>query len=248
MGVTLHPHRRGGPVGGGSDIVTVPTIAFGANEGFLLTDLPSTTDTFNSTITSTVSAGSNAVTIGGPGTLVFSGADGYAGTTTLNSGTLSLGSITAIPSGGGIVLTGGTLQTTSNFAASSGTPTLTLAGPLVHQQRGRLSRAQGVIIFSNTTSTTITLGGTNNLLTVAGGSVVTFADQIINGTTAGNLSKLGAGTLYLTDTNGAFASARTGQTTVGQGIVNVQIAAGFGTAVVVVANGAAVQVQAHRRR
>src|SRR5204863_9692404 len=73
-------------------------------------------------------------------------------------------------------------------------------------------------------------------------AVVTFGNQI---TGSGGLTKLGTGTLVLSNAVGA-ASTYTGQTTVAAGALNVQSGGGLGaSAAVVVAGGAALQLQAN---
>src|SRR5262249_6340077 len=86
----------------------------------------------------------------------------------------------------------------------------------------------------------VTLNGINNLISV-NGAATTLSGQIFNGATAGNLTKLGPGSLILTNISSSF----TGQTTITGGFLNVQAANGLGTSAnVVVATGAALQLQA----
>jgi autotransporter-associated beta strand protein len=118
------------------------------------------------------------------------------------------------------------LNPTSSLAGSGG-GTATVAGPIV-------------------LSGTVTLNGTNNLLSVAGAAgQATCSGQVVG---AGNLTKMGAGTLFLTNALGA-ASTFSGQTTIVSGVVNAQNANSAtatplgATSVVVVANGGTLQFQ-----
>ena len=250
------PHRRGGGRGGrGRRFVTVPTIAF-ERAGDSLPICAGPTDTFNSTITEHRFGGerpANAVPSVGLARSCSPAPTVTPAPPRSTAARLSLGGVTAIPER----RRGGLVRRTRPGAASSRPAAARSASSLAARSRSpptawsRLRGHRSRSFSATPAQHAITLGGTNSkhLLTVAGGSGASFADQIINGTTAGNLSKLGAGTLYLTDTNGALASTfYTGQTTVGKAIVNVQTAAGFGTAVVVVANRFAVQVQAGQAR
>jgi autotransporter-associated beta strand protein len=76
--------------------------------------------------------GSGSVTQAGPGTLTLSGNNGYAGGTTVSGGTLVLGSATAIPSGGAVTVSGGTLSTgTLSGTLTFGTLTATASGSAI---------------------------------------------------------------------------------------------------------------------
>ncbi len=228
--------------GGTGNVISVPTVAMGTAEGLVLTNSGSTV-TVSSAITGTA-----GLTLGGAGTVTLSSStSSYSGTTTLNSGTLAVGAINAIPTTStSLSLIGGTIQAATTFLANT---TLTLANVVTFNNSTVVLGGPNPLIFSGI----VTLNGTNNLLTVPGATggnagTVTFSDQIINGATAGNLSKLGAGTLFLTNALGA-ASTYTGQTTIAGGILNAQnaqsgVSAPLGvSANVVVASGASLQLQ-----
>src|SRR5439155_9789074 len=100
-----------------------------------------------------------------------------------------------------------------------------------------------VIILSGTVS----LGGANNTLSVSGPGGGSAGQVILSGqvTGAGNLTKPGAGTLFLSNAVGA-ASTYAGQTLVAGGFLNAQSATALGAnaANVVVASGSTLQLQA----
>ena len=157
--------------------VTGGTIPLGTAEGIVLTG-PGASANLGSSI-----SGSGGLTFGGTGTTTLSGVNSYSGQTTLNSGTLTLGTANALPpTGSGLNLIGGTLQ--------SNVP-LTIANPVMFTNSVVTFGGSNPLTFSGATS----LAGTTNLLTVASPNV-TFSG-LVSG--AGNLSKLGAGTLTLTN-------------------------------------------------
>jgi autotransporter-associated beta strand protein len=143
------------------------------------------------------------------GTLLLSGANSYAGGTTLNSGTLQLGNVTAL----------GT--PTGNLAVNGGTLNLNALSPTV----GRLSGTGGVI--ANLASGTSTL-------TTNSPADSTFSGALQHGATGQllALTKQGAGTLTLSGVN-----TYTGPTTVSAGRLNVTGSLATGTTVSV-ASGA----------
>ena len=138
-----------------------------------------------------------------------------------------------------MALIGGTIQAGSPFSSSTPLPL-----------SNAVTFTNSVVGFAGadpiTFKGTVTLNGANNLLSVASGSQATFSGQV---TGAANLSKLGAGTLFLTNAVGA-ASNYTGQTTIVAGFLNVQngnatTAAPLGAnTTVVVASGGTLQLQA----
>jgi autotransporter-associated beta strand protein len=152
--------------------------------------------------TSTISlilGGAGTVTVSGSGTLVLSGTNTFSGVTTINAGTLSVGTIgnggiagnlgQAAVAAGNIVLNGGTLQYTGSTASTNRNFTLN-AG----------------------TSSTIEV--TANTLTISGTSAVT----------TGALTKTGAGTLILSGANG-----HTGLTAIRAGTLQYGVANALST-------------------
>ena len=153
--------------------------------------------------------GANALTGGAGPTVTFTPPTAGVFATTLAGGTLNLASTGALSTGG--------VQFISGSLAATAIP-LTLANSLVFNNSSAT--------FTGTNSITVTgsvaLDGVNDLINVGGN--VTFAGALINGTTAGSLSKFGGGTLTLTNPGSTY----TGQTNVVAGFVNVQNSAALG--------------------
>lgn len=129
------------------------------------------TVTFSNPIGSTNTGG---FTLTGTGTLSFTVANTYIGTTTLAGGTLSLAAAGTLPSSGNITFTGGTLQ----YTAASAT----------EDYSSRIVNSTGAISI-DTNGNDVTLGGTTAPFVAIGSS------------NSGGLTKLGNGTLTLTGIN-----------------------------------------------
>jgi autotransporter-associated beta strand protein len=136
----------------------------------------------------------------GAGDLVLSGTNTYTGGTTINAGTLTMGSTQAL-------------------GASTSTATVTLAGGCLNMNGKNLSRPMSVTAGStlaNTSSTASTLTSTgvsmSNALTVNAVGDLTISGKI---TGAGSLTKTGKGLLTLT--GGTTASNYSGGTTISAG-------------------------------
>jgi autotransporter-associated beta strand protein len=154
------------PVGGGSTLLTLESVTSSGSDSFIVNG------SGNATIGS-VTTGSANVTMAGAGTLILSGGNTYSGTTTVDSGTVSL--MGSLSSSSKLTVAGGTFTAsvaatvaglTANAAASAvnettGADTLTLAA---------ITRNTGATVAFNAsgstgkiTYSTITGGGTNQL-------------------------------------------------------------------------------------
>ncbi len=137
----------------------------------------------------------------GTGTLVFSGANTYAGTTTVDGGTLRLGAPGAVPAGTTLIVNAGVFDLNGNDQTVAG-----LSG-------------NGVITNSHLT------GNATFTVNYNGGTATTFGGQITNGGGSGVLSfvKSGTGTLVLSGTN-----TYKGSTTINGGTLSIGASAGLG--------------------
>jgi autotransporter-associated beta strand protein len=145
---------------------------------------------------SNIISGSGAVTMAGPGLLVLSASNGYTGLTTVLNGTLQVGNLHALGSGG--LVTDGGIVDLGGFSPS-------------------------VASLSGLAGSTITNNGAGlGTLTVNQASTMTFAGTLQDGTSPLGLLKSGAGKLVLTGFNnysgGTTISAGTLQ--VGDGVSN----------------------------
>lgn len=157
--------------------------------------LASNTTTGTTTISGIISNGAGQVAVNvdnhSGGSLVLSGANTYTGGTTLNNGILVLNHVNALGTTGGLVINGGTLNSTA---------------------AGRITLANGTPVTLNNDFSF--LGGTG--LDIGGGAAVTMTKNIAVSTLGGQfsiygnigdggngykLTKTGFGNLYLTGNN-----------------------------------------------
>ena len=146
----------------------------------------------------------------GTGTLLLTGANTYAGVTSLEAGTLALGSSGALGSSSSLTFNGGSLRIDSgaNATSFSGSVVMTSAGTLDNGSRSfTLSGAlSGPSTFTKTGPGTLTLSGNSSTyvggLKISGGTVsVATANALGKGSGAGakNTLTLDGGTLAGTD-------------------------------------------------
>jgi fibronectin-binding autotransporter adhesin len=183
----------------------------GLGKGVTLTSAAGGTTTFSGVIQDPAAvSGAGLLRIGGLGTIVLSGANTYAGGTSIDSGTLSISLSTNLgANAGGVTINAGTLQITSGFSTNR---VFTLADVASTFQ---VDPAQTLTITSviggtgtlNKNGTgTLTLNGAN---TYSSGSIINSGTVIV--TSNGNLgAAAGAVTINAAtlDIAGAFTSTR----------------------------------------
>ena len=252
---TLANHSASGTGAGTGTLNITGGITGGAAGATVLTLAGSNTNA--NTVSGLIANGtatSVAMSKSGAGTWVLSGANTFTGATTITGGVLniqngaSLGSTaagTSVAGGAALQLQGGitvgaealTLNGTgisTDGALRSISGVNTYGGLVTLGSATRIQSDAGTLLLTNTgTITGATFG-----LTV-GGAGNTIINSII-GTTTGTLTKDGTGTLRLTGAN-----TFTGNTTISNGVVNIQNATGLGTVAgtASVAAGAALQLQ-----
>jgi autotransporter-associated beta strand protein len=146
-----------------------------------------------SDLSQTNPAAVGSLVVATPSILTLSGTNTYTGSTTVNSGTLQLGSPTALYAGSatGNAIVNGKLDLNGNSANVAG-----LSGT-------------GSVISSVANASTLTVGYNNATSTFTG----TVAASVLN------LTKTGAGVLTMTSTDAAGTTAVSGGTVLFQGIV-----------------------------
>ncbi|MGB8166722.1 MAG: autotransporter-associated beta strand repeat-containing protein, partial [Chthoniobacteraceae bacterium] len=182
--------------------------------------------TGNTTVSGVLGGGSGGVTMSGTGTLTLSGANTFTGLTTINSGTVALGSTTALgpAATASVTMTGGTLSLGGNsttlvdltgaagtITAGAGTPTLTInktAGSSTFS--GVLGGGTGTLALTKNGAGTYILSGANTYTgatTVNAGALTVSPTGSLSATTPITVA---AGTLTLQNATQTAASLTLG--------------------------------------
>ena len=170
-----------------------------------------------------VTLGSNLTSSGGTfaklglGTLILTGANTYAGGTTISAGTLQMGSVGALGANTGNLTDNGVLDLnghslTAGALGGSGTITSSAAGNLTLTTGGTSSTTfSGVLLNGSATSLALAMNSTGTLsMAAASGSTYSGGTTINNGTIY-----IGPGTTLATNT--VFTTLGTGTVTVNSG-------------------------------
>jgi autotransporter-associated beta strand protein len=170
--------------------------------------------------------GAGGLTKGGNGTLTLTGANTYAGTTTITGGALNVRNSSALGgTGSGVTITGGALQLQGGISIGNEALSITGVGTgntgSLRNISGNNSYGGAVTLTGvtqiNSDADTLTLsGGISGAfgLTIGGSANTSVSGNITTG--AGTLTKNGAGTLTMTGAN-----TFTGDTTVSTGILQL---------------------------
>lgn len=159
---------------------------------------------------------SGGVTVVGPNTVTFGGANTYTGPTRVNSGTLKLGAANRIPDGSTVTVSGTLDMATFSDTiggldgagivdnSAAGTPTLTVNSTASSTYGGLIKNTAGTLALTKTGAGTLTLSGANNTYSGAttigasGGAAVLRASAT---------QALGSGSILL-DSTGNASTAR----------------------------------------
>lgn len=200
-----------------SFLVTGPATAGGGNNltfsgtGSLSATL-TITDTGITTFSATLGGGGGLAEAAGTGSLLLGGNNSYSGGTTLTSGTLIVGSNSALGTSS-VALNGGTIQ-----------------GSVNNINLNNLFTVGGAAIVSGSTNLTFSGSGSlGNTLTVTNTATTTFSATLSG---SGALAEVGGGNLILSGSN-----SYSGGTTVTSGVLTVANDSALGSGLVAVTNG-----------
>jgi fibronectin-binding autotransporter adhesin len=139
------------------------------------------------------------ISIVGPGTVILSGSNTYTGNTSVTSGTLQLGSATALPAGGNISFAGGTLQYTANNTVDYSANIVSSASPISIDTNGQSVTFAGSLAGTNSGGLTVNSSTPGGVLTLSASNGYGGATTINGGTVRANASanSLGTGTVIV---------------------------------------------------
>ena len=155
----------------------------------------------STTFSGVISGGANAALVkNGTGTLTLTGADTYAGTTTVSAGTLIAANNTALgtSAAGTTVAAAATLGLQGNITVTGESLALTAA---TSPSTASLANLAGTNTWTGNVSLTGATANDTVKIDAAGGSQLTVSGVISEGTNAKVLYKSGAGTLVLSGAN-----------------------------------------------
>ena len=233
---------------------------FSLNSGNVSLGLGSIAANAGTTTINSVLEGANGLAKTGAGTLILNGANTFTGDVTLSEGTVQIGSDGALGDAGNNLNLGGTLKTTTSVSLGAGrdlagTGTLDIANGTTLTLNGATSTSgltlanTGTLAFNNAASnpgnltTTYTsgtarvtgnlnLGAADKVVNVAGGGALEVAGTVSLTTGTGTeLTKEGAGTLFLSGSGSSISRVqigRTGATPTAGGILRVADSASLG--------------------
>ena len=237
-----------GPVQAGSLIFNTDSYILGGAVQLGVGSI-TTTGSITTNITASISGnGSSGLIKAGEGTLILSGNNSYSGTTTLNTGTITIGNANALGSTGNITFSGGALQYGSGINTDL-SPRIKNSGSAIIVDTNNNNVTFGTALDASNTggltkqgTGTLTLSFNNTLtgpLQVTGGtlslssgtlSINTASASTISGTLSGSgsLTKQGAGTLTITNNNSGYS----GETRLEAGVLEIGNNGALGTGTV----------------
>ena len=165
--------------------------------------------------------------------MTLSGSNGFTGVTTIEAGTLSLGSANALAGGGSVTFGGGTLQfTSSNTTDYSARIANSTSGAIAIDTNGQGVTFSGALQASNTGGLTklgagtLTLSGSNGFSGVTTIAAGTLSLGSANALAGGGSVTFGGGTLQFGTSGVTYTNAITGS---GSSVILFDSAANSGT-------------------